>query len=578
MGRLDISSNDSPRRLITAVGIVMLLLAGASAVLAVRNDSGGNDARQPEQQESAFVPKGAFLKDACNLPPKWVRLIHRGWAPDRARDVDLILVPKPMNYVGGSVSTSHSGPYDFLQKVPLIFYGPGHIEKLGRISPDREVSLVDVAPTLAEIMKFDSWPRREGTVLAEAIKPNPEPPTLVVVIMMDGGGWNDLEYWPDRWPNLRRLMQDGTSFDNAIVGSSPSITPAIHTNLSTGTYPRFHEVTGIVVRAKSGKFTGGFSERSRQSGPDYTVPDVAITKSTLADEWDIANGNDPKIGALLPGNFPLGMVGIGSAQAGGDRDIVGFSVDTTWATKAPYYTLPDYVNSPNLSVDRDLEAVDRSDGKADGQWQGHDIRPIDATPALAPWQTRVAEEIIMREGFGKDELTDMFLMNYKAPDYAGHQWNMIAAEQGDVIESVDTAIGDLVEWLDENVRPDNYVIVISADHGQTPLKAGGWPIRRSEVVDDVNRRFDHIDNERSLIQATSASSLFLDAEEMAANNVTASQTASFLSRYTVRANLPPGEDLPPAWQDRGNERVFSAVVPGGRLPAVVQCTGALDRN
>jgi hypothetical protein len=135
-----------------------------------------------------------------------------------------------------------------------------------------------------------------------------------------------------------------------------------------------------------------------------------------------------------------------------------------------------------------------------------------------------------------------------------------------------------VEWLDENVRTDNYVVVISADHGQTPLKAGGWPIRRTEVVDDVNRRFDHIDNERSLIQATSASSLFLDAEEMAANNVTASQTASFLSRYTVRANLAPGEDLPPSWQDRGDERLFSAVVPGGSLPAVAQCTKALDRN
>jgi hypothetical protein len=577
MGRLGVSSNDSPRRLITAIGIVMLLLAGTSAVLALRNDSEGNEA-QPDRQESAFVPKKAFLKNACNLPPEWVRLIHRGWVPHRASSVDLVLVPKPMNYVGSFLSTSHSGPYDFLQEVPLLFYGRGYIEKLGRISPNRDVSLVDVAPTLAEIMKFDSWPRRQGTVLAKAIKPSPRPPTLVVVIVMDGAGWNDLEYWPDRWPNLRRLMQDGTSFENATVGSSPSITPSIHTNLSTGTYPRFHEVTGITVRTESGKLTGGFSEKSRQSGAEYTVPDVAITRSTLADEWDLANGNEAKIGALLPGNFPLGMVGIGTAQAGGDEDIVGFTVKTTWTTKTPYYTLPDYVNSPDLSVGRDISAVDRSDGKADGQWQGHDIRPIDATPALAPWQTRVAKEIIVNEGFGKDELTDMFFMNYKAPDFAGHRWNMIAAEQGDVIESVDAAIGDLVEWLDENVRPDNYVVVITADHGQTPLKAGGWPIRRPEVVEDLNQRFDHVDNERSLVQATSASSLFLDAEEMAANNVTASQTASFLSRYTVRANLPSGEDLPPAWQDRGNERVFSAVFPGGKLPAVVRCTGALRRN
>jgi Type I phosphodiesterase / nucleotide pyrophosphatase len=555
----------------------VLLLAGAGGVFALRDDSDGKQGLRPEPEQTAFVPKRAFLQDACKLPPKWVQLIHRGWAPGDTRDADLVIVPKEGNYVGNFHSTSHSGPYDFLQRVPLIFYGSGYVQNLGRISPDREVSLVDVAPTVAQMMHFDSWPSRQGATLTEVIKPNPDPPPLVVQLMMDGAGWNDLEYWPDRWPNLERLMNEGTNFDNAIVGSSPSITPAIHTNLATGTFPRFHGVTGITVRQEDGSITGGFSLVDRLSGAENTLPDIAITKSTIADEWDLANGNEPKIGALLPGNYPLGMVGIGTAQEGGDADLVGMSTGTQWATKSPYFFIPDYINSEELSVEPHIDAVDRADGEADGQWQGHDIRPIDATPALAPWQTQVAQELIVNEGFGEDGLTDMFFMNYKAPDYAGHEWNMIAPEQGDVIESVDAAIGDFVTWLDDNIGPDNYVLIISADHGQTPLEAGGWPIVRSEVLADVNGRFDKISNKIPLIEGTSATSLFFDAEEMKRNKVAASQTASFLSRYTVGANVPPDQELPEDWADRADERVFSAVFPGGRLPDVVECTGALER-
>jgi hypothetical protein len=537
-------------------------------------DGDGPGTTQESRAEDRFVPQRAYLQDACKLPPEWVRLIHRGWVPGPSRGHDLILVPKPPNYLGGPVNASHSGPYGFLQDIPLLFYGPGFIQPLGRISLGREVTLANVAPTLAELMRFD-WPNRIGTSLSEILIDNPVRPRLIVEVVVDGGGWNVLNYWPDRWPNLARLMREGATIEDAIVGSSPSITPSVHTTLSTGAYPRLHEVTGITVRRDDGSLAGAFSTEARLTNAASTRPDSSLAIPTIGDLWDAANGNLPLLGMFATGNYPLGMLGYGAAYEGGDKDILALTQGEEWATNPEYYSLPDYVNTQVAGPQRDIEAVDRADGAADGRWQDHEIRPIDATPALAPWQNRSMQAVLRREGFGGDELTDLFFLNYKSPDYAGHEWNMIAPEQGDVIESVDAAVADMIEWLNDNVGEDQYVFVLTADHGQTPINQGGWPISRAEILNDINERFDELDNDVNIVQSTSAVSLFMNRAELADNDVRPEEIASYLSRYTISDNTPEDGDVAQGRQDRAGERIFSAVFPGRRLPDIAECTGAL---
>jgi arylsulfatase A-like enzyme len=152
---------------------------------------------------------------------------------------------------------------------------------------------------------------------------------------------------------------------------------------------------------------------------------------------------------------------------------------------------------------------------------------------------------------------------------------MIAPEQGDVIESVDAALADMVEWLDTNVGEDQYVVVVTADHGQTPIDQGGWPINRAEILNDINERFDTLDNDVNIVQSTSAVSLFMNRAELADNGVRAEEIASYLSRYTIGDNTPADAEAPQEFNDRGAERIFSAVFPGRRLPDIVECTGAL---
>ncbi|HEY7875335.1 MAG TPA: alkaline phosphatase family protein [Actinomycetota bacterium] len=568
-------------RLAITITVTVALLAGGGYLLLGGNDDPpkrGDAAptiapnSETSRPDDVDVPNKAYLRDACALPTEWVRRIYRGWQPGAARAWDLVIVPHPPNYMGTFINTSHSAPYEFLQEVPLVLYGPGFVDAQGRVSVDRDVTIADLAPTYAELMGFDGWPERPSTSLTEVLKETDAAPKLIVTAVIDGGGWNALEQWPDKWPNIAGLIEEGVNVEGATVGSSPSITPATHTNLATGTFPRYHGVTAIVVRADDGSIVGSFSEDAGNPGAAVMDPTVSLRKTTLADLWDVDQDNEPKIGMLAAGNLQLGMVGYGSAREGGDKDIVAIRTGEQWATNPAYYSLPEYVNTEVPGPEQDIEAVDRADGEADGQWRGHAVDPLDASPAFAPWETRTMQAIFAGEGFGEDDVTDLFYVNYKAPDKAGHKWNMIAPEQGDTIESVDTAIGDLRQWLDENVGENEYLLVVTADHGQTPLEAGGWPLSRPEILGDLNARFN-VDGGLSLIEQTSASSFFVRKDRMQANGVTPEEVSSFMSRYTIGDNIAEGAEVPEGFEDRTDERIFDAVFPGRELDRVAACTG-----
>jgi arylsulfatase A-like enzyme len=526
---------------------------------AARPSSEDSPSSQPDPEQPPPRSR-ALIRRACRLPNDWIDYVYRGWDDGAARAYDLALVPEPPNYMGSLTDTSHSGPYDFLQEVPLLFYGPGHIRSRGDLRLDREVTLADLAPTVAELLDFD-LPERDGEPI-EGVLRNGDPPRLVVTAVIDGGGWNVLDRWEDRWPNIARLMRRGASVQDVVVGSSPSITPAIHTTLSTGAFPNHHKITAIVMRTDDGKLTEAFVPFDTFGAIENIDPSANTDMPTLADLWDRSVDNKALVGMVSPGLLQFGMMGLGAAFKDGDKDLAAIlAKEQRWATNPDFYAMPDYVAAVEGPED-ELEAVDRSDGAADGLWRGHAMPPADTTPAFAPWENRTMQAMLRREGFGRDDVTDLFYINYKAPDKAGHAYNMIAPEQGDVIESVDEAVADTIDWLDENIGRRNYVFVLTADHGQTPLEAGGWPIRPIELTADLDERFDDNPNGRGIVQDTSASTLFMNKREMKANGVTPEAIARFLQRYTFEANIGPGETYPEEFADREDEPIFRGVIPG----------------
>lgn len=92
--------------------------------------------------------------------------LRRSWYPGRVGDVVFVLKPF-MVLDDGSEGADHGSPYDYDAHVPLIFFGPG--VRAGTYA--RDVSPVDLAPTLSALTGIEFPAGRDGQVLIEAIAP-----------------------------------------------------------------------------------------------------------------------------------------------------------------------------------------------------------------------------------------------------------------------------------------------------------------------------------------------------------------------------------------------------------------------
>ena len=490
---------------------------------------------------------------ACGLESRELVRLWRGFDPRRSEDV--MVVPQQPNYFGSFQITSHTGPWDYVQEIPLVLYGPGVVNS-GVVS-NRPVNLVDVYPTIGRLLDVD-LPTRAGAALTESLPSRTGPrPALVVVIVWDGVGKNVLARWPDRWPNLRRLGQSGTIYEHATVGSSPSITPASHSSLGTGAWPRGHRVTAIRMRIN------GHPGRSFRGGD----PSV-LARSTFADVVDRSYDNRPLVALVGWQTWHLGMLGHGASYPGGDKDIAAIIHKTGRIDgNTHFYSTPDYLAALAPNLERHEQETDRADGAADGRWLGHDVAAKE-TPAWIEYESDVIRRLLQRGRFGRDSIPDLLMVNFKITDIVGHLYTLDSEEMAEVLAAQDEAFDKIVDYLHSLHR--RFVVVVSADHGHTPApgNSGAWPISQSELVDDLNEEFG-VPPDESLVAKSHAAGFFLNRSVARRLDVDAGAVARWLNNYRLADNVT-GE-VPADYRGRMDERLFSAAFASSDLDDVIRC-------
>ncbi|MGH2539522.1 MAG: alkaline phosphatase family protein, partial [Actinomycetota bacterium] len=187
---------------------------------------------------------------ATDLGTEYMELVRRTFIPRRAGDLQLLLRPyNSANYAQESLAlvpqdprTSHASVWMYLQRIPLVVHAPGLVVAG---DSDERVTLADLAPTTAQLIGFEGWPDdRDGTPLSLSTTRSARRPKVVVTFVIDGGGWNVLDRFPNDWPNLKALMGQGANFRNAITGSFPAVTACAHATIGTGAFPVTHGITG----------------------------------------------------------------------------------------------------------------------------------------------------------------------------------------------------------------------------------------------------------------------------------------------------------------------------------------------
>lgn len=522
--------------------IAVAAIAGAVAAYALR----------PEDRVPSDAPSLEEMAASVGAPV--MAHLVRGHAPGRSGEV--MLVPKPNHYMISTwelttlagdepeIKTTHPNPWAYLTEVPIVVRGLDVPEGAEVADP---VDISAIAPTFARLLGMDDF-ESISCSLEEVIACDAqagvgkdsveEPPRLIFTVVIDGGGWNLLERYPNAWPNIRRLMDEGITYTEATIGSSPSTTGALHATFGTGFYPQQHGIPGNVLRGDDGDIVDVYLDK--ETDTRY------LQKPAVAEIWDERNDNAAVVGTVSFENWHLGMIGHGAQRTGGDKDIAVLwdREEQKWFVNEDFYTLPTYLQRTDIErLESYEDELDSRDGGEDGEWFGHEIAPIlktknerPSTPAFVTFTADAVMDILTREDVGADEITDMIWIEMKPPDSAGHAWNMLDPAVGDVLKETDEQIGRFMDELDRTIGRDSYLFVVSADHGQQPLPddIGGWRINTTELELDIVTRFGDV------VQQATPADLYLDADGLRAEGVTAEDIARWLGTYTLGENLPEG--------------------------------------
>jgi predicted AlkP superfamily pyrophosphatase or phosphodiesterase len=507
-----------------------------------------------------------LVRRACeDVPHDALLRTWRGMRLDRSGDIQII--PFEPDFVNGGLT--HATPFDHTQDVPLLLYGPG-------IRPGvygEPVTLADLAPTLGAVLEFPfETPDGHAQAQVQALLPEDQrdPPRLVVTLIWDSSGTNVLERWPDAWPTLRAMAKDGAWFTNAQVGASPSNTPVGHATIGTGTFPRRNGFVDEYIRMN------GTLQKPNENGPGF------LLDPSLADLYDVAMDNEPKVAAIATLAAHIMMMGHGSQWGGGDKDIAvtrekefgptAGAEAISWnltSDMAPFYVLPDYVNQLPPITDY-LDQIDREDGALDGRWRDHAFAQYSDgfdTPARTPFQQRLVEEVIVREGFGMDEISDLLFVNYKAIDTIGHLFSADGIEMSDAVRTQDEALERLVTFLDDTVGEGGWVLAVTADHGtqNDPAVSGAFEIDIAKLERGLAARFDGDGDDVPLIQKVRPTEIWLDHDELQDNGLRLVDVADWLSRLTQEEMLKRGRTT-----TEPQATVFAASLPS-RILSQLPC-------
>ena len=340
------------------------------------------------------------------------------------------------------------------------------------------------------------------------VAPNPVParpvrPKLVVLLVIDQlPSWAFERDRPLFRGGFARLLRDGAYATGELTHAN-TFTASGHASIGTGAPPSVHGIVGNqwyrraegVIRSaehdadapvfsvvESGKVIEDFasSHALRVDG----IADVLRRESPKARSISVAL--KARAATLVAGRAPELAIWF-EALAG------GMTTSKAYAAAPPPWLLElarakpasRFVGQTWLPLDAALLARHTGipdDGPGEGDVHGlgtkfpHPIADLDAIP-VTPFGDQVvldgALAALDAMHLGEDDVPDLLALSLNAHDYAGHTWGPDSWEILDLTLRLDLALGDLFDTLDKKLGKAGWAIVMTSDHGATPLVERG---------------------------------------------------------------------------------------------------------
>lgn len=327
---------------------------------------------------------------------------------------------------------------------------------------------------------------------------NIQRPKLVVGIIVDQMRWDFLYRYYERYTEnggFKRMLRQGYSCENTMIPYIHTVTACGHASMYTGTYPAIHGITGnewwdkelndyrYCTQDNLSKTIGSSSIAEGAMSP------ANMLVTSVCDELKLATNFKSKVTGIAlkdrGGILPAGH----SADAAYWYDIkTGNWITSTyymnklpaWATAFNARRLVDsfYLKGWNTLYPINTYTQSTEDAKiyenrlfGNGfpynlsSLAGKNYNPFIVTPYGNTLTTEFAKSIIINENFGADNITDFLAISYSSPDYVGHSFGPNSVEQEDVFLRLDIELGALLDFLDQKVGKNQYLVFLSADHG-----------------------------------------------------------------------------------------------------------------
>lgn len=361
-----------------------------------------------------------------------------------------------------------------------------------------------------------------------------ETPKLVVGIVIDQMRYDYIyRYWDDYSEGgFKQLIEKGFFYENHHFDYAPTYTGPGHASIYTGTTPEMHGIIAndwwdknadtLVYCVSDNKFLGvGTTSNAGKMSPHR------LLTTTITDQLKLATNNRSKTigislkdrGAILP--------------AGHLANAAYWLVEENWVTSTRYMNqLPSWVTTYNnekwpdkfleqgWSLTYPLEKYDESqpdNNPFESAYKGgikptfpYDLKTLapenygygilKGTPLGNQLSLDFAKRAIINEKMGQGKFTDFLALSFSATDYVGHKFGTQAIETQDAYLQLDLQIADLLQFLDQQVGKDKYLIFLTADHGavhapsfmqkkQVPVKYWQPGNMVDDIKEDLNNKY-----------------------------------------------------------------------------------------
>jgi predicted AlkP superfamily pyrophosphatase or phosphodiesterase len=339
-----------------------------------------------------------------------------------------------------------------------------------------------------------------GSFSQTRVAPANAAPRLVLAISIDQMRFDYLtRFGPLFKGGFKMLLDGGAVFTNANYRHASTETGPGHSVILSGRHPSHSGIVGnLWYDAALKKFVNVVDDAAQApiGGQGAKASPANAIGQTLGDVLKARNPQSRVVGVSFKDRSAILMAGSRADGAYWFESAEGaFITSSYYMNEAPSWLVQFNVRHPadayagqtwnRLLPDAALYEKYAGPDKVDSERDGKDTvfphvfqnKPPDRlfydelrrTPFADELTAAFALEVMKAHHIGEDAITDILAIGFSGGDYIGHSYGPDSQETMDQFLRLDLVLGKLFKEIDARVGLRNTVIVLTADHGASPL-------------------------------------------------------------------------------------------------------------